>query len=84
MYKDGRPFWLNKNIEGYDCQFDFAGPGYHLHIITFFWTYNIIMYQMKYSEKINYNLVYTMFGLLGLFTVWIIIAGLYTGTIYIY
>jgi hypothetical protein len=53
MYKDGRPFWLNKDIEGYDCQFDFAGPGYHLYIITFFWTYNIIMYQMKYSEKIN-------------------------------
>ena len=39
---------------------------------------------MKYSEKINYKQVYSMFGVLGLITVWIIIAGLYTGTIFIY
>lgn len=84
LYKDGRPFWLNKYVEGYDCQFDFAGPAYHLYIITFFWTYNIIMYQMKYAEKINNTLVYSMFGALGILTVWIIIAGLYTGTIFIY
>jgi hypothetical protein len=42
------------------------------------------MYQMKYSEKINYNIVYGMFGALGTFGIWIIIAGLYTGTIFIY
>jgi hypothetical protein len=64
--------------------FDFAGPGYHLYIITFFWSYNIIMYCMKYTSKVNMALVYSLFGLLGLFTIWIVIAGLYTGTIFIY
>ena len=44
LYKDGRPFWLIPVIDGYECMFDFAGPGYHLYIITFFWSYNIIMY----------------------------------------
>lgn len=42
------------------------------------------MYQMKYAEKINNRLVYSMFGALGVITVWILIAGLYTGTIFIY
>lgn len=84
LYKDGRPFWLDDNITSYDCVFDFAGPGYHLFIITFFWTYNIIMYCMKYAEKVNTALVMSMFVGLGLVTVWIIIAGLYTGTIFIY
>jgi hypothetical protein len=64
--------------------FDFAGPGYHLYIITFFWTYNIIMYCMKYAENVHSSLVNFLFALLGLVTVWIIIAGLYTGTIFIY
>jgi hypothetical protein len=84
LYKDGRPFWLIDQIDGYDCMFDFAGPGYHLYIITFFWSYNIIMYCMKYTSKINMSLVYSLFGVLVLLTVWIFIAGLYTGTIYIY
>ena len=39
---------------------------------------------MKYSEKINYTLVYSLFALLGLFTVWIVIAALFTGTVFIY
>lgn len=42
------------------------------------------MYCMKYTEKINYQLVTLMFlGLAGI-TGWIIVAGLYTGTIFIY
>ena len=84
LYKDGRPFWLNEKITSHDCVFDFAGPGYHLYIITFFWTYNIIMYCMKYSENVNKNLVGSLFGMLVLVTAWIVIAGLYTGSIFIY
>jgi hypothetical protein len=84
LYKDGRPFWIKPAIIGYECSFDFAGPGYHLYIITFFWAYNIIMYGMKYSERVNLKFVYLLFAALGLMAVWIIIAGLYTGTIYIY
>lgn len=84
LYKDGRPFWIGTDIKGYDCAFDFAGPGYHLYTITFFWTYNIVMYCMKYAEKVNYTAVYTLFGFLTVMGVWIVIAGLYTGTIFIY
>ena len=84
LYKDGRPFWLSESIIGYDCVFDFAGPGYHLFIISFFWTYNIIMYCMKYAERVHNTLVTVLFGVLFLITVWIFMAGLYTGTIFIY
>lgn len=84
LYKDGRPFWINPDIIGYECAFDFAGPGYHLYTLTFFWAYNIIMYCMKYSEKVNNTLVYSLFGVLAVMGIWITIAGLYNGTIYIY
>ena len=84
LYKDGRPFWLKENIDSYDCAFDFAGPSYHLYIITFFWSYNIVMYCMKYAEKVRVNIVAFLFSLLVLFSVWIVIAGLYTGAIFIY
>ena len=39
---------------------------------------------MKYSSNVNMVLVRSLFGVLALLTVWIIIAGLYTGTIFIY
>lgn len=84
LYKDGRPFWLDSQVTSYDCVFDFAGPGYHLYIITFFWTYNIIMYCMKYAEKVHTTLVTCLFLMLGVVTAWIVVAGLYTGTIFIY
>lgn len=84
LYKDGRPFWVNPAIDSHECAFDFAGPAYHLYIITFFWTYNIFMYCMKYAETVNKALVGSLFTLLGVITAWIFIAGLYTGTIYIY
>lgn len=84
LYKDGRPFWINSDIIGYQCSFDFAGPGYHLHNLTFFWAYNIVMYCMKYAENVNNFIVYSLFGLLGLMGIWIVIAGLFSGTIYIY
>jgi hypothetical protein len=85
LYKDGRPFWLiDPGVDGYECLFDFAAPGYHLFIVAFYWSYNIIMYCMKYSIKIKVLLVQFLFSLLVILTFWIIIAGLYTGTIFIY
>ena len=84
MYKDGRPFWVDDDVKSYDCAFDFAGPSYHLYIITFFWSYNIIMYCMKYSENNHSTLAKFLFCILSGMAVWIVIAGLYTGTIYIY
>lgn len=52
---------------GYRCRFDFGGPSYHLYTLTTFWAYNIIMYRMKYSEKVNKFEVGIYFGLLTIF-----------------
>jgi hypothetical protein len=84
LYKDGRPFWVSSTIVSYDCLFDFSGPSYHLFIISFFWPYNIIMYCMKYVEKVNNTLVNTLIIINGLFMAWLMISGLYTGTIFLY
>ena len=84
LYKDGRPFWVVKDVKAYSCAFDFAGPSYHLFTITFFWAYNIVMYCMKYAEQVNYWIVYSLSFLLTLFGIWVVIAGLYTGSIFIY
>ncbi len=69
---------------GYQCFFDFGAPGYHLFILTFFWSYNIIMYRMKYAEKVNYMLVGLLFALLTLMGVWVVLSGLYNGIIFMY
>lgn len=84
LYKDGRPFWTSDPIEGFVCSFDFGGPAYHLFILTFFWSYNIVMQKMKYTERVNRWLVAFLFTAMVLMGVWIILAGIYTGTIYIY
>ena len=84
IYKDNRPFWDSPYIEGRICEFDFGGPALHLFIVCFFWVYNIIMYFMKYAKKINKPLVISLLVILFIISVWIIIAGQYTGTTYIY
>ncbi len=77
IYKDARPFWLSNDITGYSCRFDFGAPSYHLFTLTTFWVYNIIMYKMKYSEKVNKQLVYTMFGGVLVFSIFLMIAAIH-------
>ena len=84
LYKDGRPFWVEPDIKGYSCAFDFAGPSYHLFILTFFWVYNLVMYCMKYAETVNLPIIYFLASLMVLLGIWVIIGGLYTGSIFIY
>lgn len=84
LYKDGRPFWLSNPVQGLMCLFDFSGPAYHLFILTFFWCYNIIMYCMKYAESVNKVLVGILFSFAFLFGIYLLIAGAYTGTTYMY
>ena len=84
LYKDGRPFWVEPDIKGYSCAFDFAGPAYHLFILTFFWVYNLVMYCMKYAEEVNLPLIYFLGVMMFLLGIWVIIGGLYTGSIFIY
>jgi hypothetical protein len=77
VYKDARPFWLSKDIFGYSCRFDYGAPSYHMYTILTFWVYNIIMYHMKYTEKVNKLKVYTMFGCVILFSVILLIGALH-------
>lgn len=78
IYKNPRPFWLDSEIHGYRCRFDFGGPSYHLYTLTTFWAYNIIMYRMKYADPpINKKIVNLLFGVLTLVGVWVVIAALH-------
>lgn len=84
LYKDGRPFWISAPIYGMICEFDFSGPSYHLFILAFFYVYNIVMYCLKYAKKVNKPLVVLLFIGVFLLGAWALVAGIYTGTIYIY
>ena len=84
VYKDARPFWLNDDIDSYNCAFDFAGPAQSLFTIGFFWVYNVIMHCLKYAERKRTGLVIALFSLIVVMGAWVIFAGLYSGTIYIY
>jgi hypothetical protein len=78
IYKNPRPFWLDSEIHGFRCRFDFGGPSYHLYTLTTFWAYNIIMYRMKYADPpINKKIVNLLFGILTLVGVWVVIAALH-------
>jgi hypothetical protein len=51
FYKDSRPFWEELGISSYNiCYFDFASPDVSMFILTFFYTYNLIMYRFKYVK----------------------------------
>ena len=84
VYKDARPFWVSNEIFGHSCKFDFGAPSYHLYTIITFWIYNIIMYKMKYAEKVNKPVVYVLFGLTALFSVFLVIGALHQGTAFLY
>lgn len=51
FYKDSRPFWESIKITSYGhCYFDFASPDTNMFILTFFYSYNFIMYRFKYNS----------------------------------
>lgn len=77
MYKDARPFWLSEQIVGHRCRFDFGDPSYHLYTMITFWSYNIIMYQMKYAEKVNKKVVYSMFGTVIAFSIFMLMGAVH-------
>jgi len=54
FYSDSRPFWDTVKITSYGlCNFSYASPGTEMFILTFFYTYNLIMYRFKYSNAKN-------------------------------
>lgn len=63
LYKDGRPYWVDGKIKASLCVFDFSGPSYAAFLLAFFYSYLVIMYCMKYVERVNRPLVTTLFTL---------------------
>ena len=84
IYKDARPFWISSEVEPYRCRYDFAGPSYHLYTIITFWVYNVIMYRMKYNDRVNICEVITLLTYLGIFGILVVIAALHQGTTFLY
>ena len=50
FYKDGRPFWnVAKITSNGHCLYDFGSPSVTTFILTFFYSYILIMYRFKYT-----------------------------------
>lgn len=83
MYKIPWPFWIDSQISGKTCDLDFSGPSDHAFMITFFYSYNIIIFFHWYSEEPKTRLVAFLIGL-NVF-VWIFVSfGLtYMGNTYL-
>lgn len=51
FYKVPRPYWVDEKVHGKECLMDFSGPSDNEFFMTFFYSYNIIMFLVLYSEK---------------------------------
>jgi hypothetical protein len=62
IYRSERPFWNQASVNTVEgkCQFDFALPSQTAFNLVFYWTYNILMYFTKYTEKVNYYKVFLL------------------------
>lgn len=83
FYKDARPFWNNAQIKSYNmCLFNFGSPSQTTFILSFMYSYTLLMYRVKYTEpgKQNSVLIIT----LCLLTAWAYFAGLAFGVNYLY
>ena len=76
IYAAPRPYWNTDQkhpiqfvpLLDSDCYFDFASPVEHVFSLTFFWTYTIYMYHVKYVQEVNYKMVYLMYFTLAIIT----------------
>ena len=66
IYRSPRPFWSDRDIRVYKetCNFDFSSPSTHIFNLAFFYGYSIFMYFVKYTDKVNWALVYFLYSLL--------------------
>ena len=51
FYKVPRPFWIDEEVSGKICMMDFSGPADTQFFMSFFYSYNIIIFLILYSEK---------------------------------
>jgi len=87
--KDSRPYWEELGISSYDiCYFDFASPDLPMFILTFSYTYNLIMYRFKYTKQktsiLNKSVTGLFILLLVLLIIWSYFSGAALGLTYIY
>lgn len=51
FYKVPRPYWIDGKIDGKECLMDFSGPSDNQFFMVFFYSYNIVIFLILYSEK---------------------------------
>jgi len=86
VYEGARPFWVEADVivlQG-NCRFDFASPSTHIFNIVFFWMYTVVMYFVRYTEKVNYWLVYSLYTLLAILSVSVAFGDFLFGLTYLY
>lgn len=56
LYRSERPYWMLAKIDtiGNHCEYDFPMPSAKIYNVFFYSSYNVFMYQIKYSESINW------------------------------
>jgi len=86
LFKDPRPFWTSDLIsENAHCFFDFGSPDTELFILTFFYSYIIIMYRFKFAPEYQSTaLTAFLISLLLLCIAGAYFSGVVNGVTYIY
>lgn len=87
FYQSPRPFWVDPSIKVLfqsSCNFDYGSPSTHVFNLLFFYGYSIFMYFLKYSENINWPVIYFLYTVLVMFTVIVIYAHYLFGNLYLY
>ena len=82
FYKVPRPYWIDNRVRGKMCLMDFSGPSDNQFFMTFFYSYNIIIFLMIYS-RVNHKILGGI--LLGLLGIMLLIQGVllnYLGTVF--
>lgn len=51
FYKVPRPYWVEEDVKGKECLMDFSGPSDNQFFMVFFYSYNIIIFFILYSER---------------------------------
>ena len=77
FYLSPRPFWVDPQIKVLfesSCNFDYGSPTTHLFNLLFFYGYSIFMYFLKYSENINWPLVYVLYSVLTIVSFFVMYA----------
>ena len=51
IYKVPRPYWIDNRVDGKECLMDFSGPSNIIFFLTYFYSYNIIIFFIIYADK---------------------------------